>query len=74
MKIYEKSPMLRVSRFRFRWLDGSLNDNGIRILKLHRIEFGYHLMKLYAIRNGNYYPIEYEQVKNNLFEMKIYHP
>ena len=74
MKVYEKSPMMRASRFRFMWLSGSMNDNGIKILKKHGIEYGYYMQKLYAIRDGNYYPIDYKQIRDNLFEMIIFHP
>lgn len=74
MKIYEKTPLMRTSRFSFIWSSGSLNDNGIKILKSIDIGYGYHNQKLYAIRNGNYYPIDYKQVHNDLFEMIIFHP
>lgn len=74
MNIYEKNPISRVSRFRFIWESGSLNSNGIDILKKHDVQFCYYLQKLYAEKNGKLLPIEYENVRVDLWEMKIYHP
>lgn len=74
MYVYEKKPLSRVSRFRFHWTSGSLNDNGTAILKKHCENFCYYNMKLYVIKNEKLFPIEYERVRGDLWEMKIFHP
>ena len=45
----------------FKWERGSLNDNGIELLKKHGLEFGYQMMKLCVRLNGRWCPVEYKK-------------
>lgn len=72
--VYEKTPLSRLSRVRFQWEKGSLNDNGIQILKRHNVKFCYVHFSLHALVMGRWCPIDYQKLKGNTWEMIIIHP
>lgn len=45
----------------FVWERGSLNDNGIELLKEHGLEFCYRMMKLCVRLNDRWCPVEYKK-------------
>lgn len=49
----------------FRWLSGSLNDNGIRLLREKGIRYCYNsTFNLYAKLGDHWYPVEYHRETN----------
>lgn len=53
--------MLEYLSIPFRWTSGSLNDNGIRLLKSRNIRTCYNYESLYAKFSGHWFPVQYKR-------------
>ena len=59
-----------MKKFTFEWLKGSLNDNGIKILKDNNILFGYDAyFRLMAQIGGKWYFVQYVKEYGNTYNM-----
>lgn len=59
--------------FKFKWENGSLNDNGTKILRENGISFHYEKQKLKADIFGIdwYLPVEYKPLGNDWYEIEF---
>ena len=57
--------------FYFVWEEGSLNDNGIKLLKEAGIRFCYILQKLHAEKDGRWAPVEYRKENDYVWSMTV---
>ena len=57
--------------FPFVWESGSLNDNGIRLLKEAGIRFCYIMQKLHAEKLGKWCPVTYKQENDYVWTMSF---
>ena len=71
--IYKKCALSRSSRFWFHWESGSLNDNGIEILKRHEMKFCYICFSLHVLIRNRWCPVEYKKISGDHWEMIIWH-